>query len=334
MNKTILLNNRPKGKPSESDFKFVDEETKDLPSGAIIVATKYVSVDPYLRGRMRDEKSYIPPFELGKPITSTIVAEVLESKNDAFSKGDNVTGMLPWKEKQVISEDKLKEIRKVDGEQAPLSAYLGILGMTGLTAFFGLTDIGKPKEGETIVVSGAAGAVGSVVGQIAKIRGLKVVGIAGTDEKVEMLTSDFGFDEGINYKTTDNMKEALKKACPNGIDIYFDNVGGDISDAVLFHINKFARIINCGAIAVYNETSVPKSISVQPFLIKNSALMQGFIVGNYQDRFPEGIKQLSQWLAAGKLKHEETIVEGFKNIPQAFIDLFDGKNKGKMVVKV
>ncbi|MCM5663089.1 NADP-dependent oxidoreductase [Galbibacter mesophilus] len=334
MSNTILLNNRPKGKPSENDFKFVDESIEDLKDGGVKVSLKYVSVDPYLRGRMRDEKSYIPPFELGKPITSTVVAEILESKNDNFSKGDFITGMLPWKKEQIVSSEQLKQLRKVESNQVALSAYLGLLGMTGLTAYFGLTDIGKPQKGEIIVVSGAAGAVGSVVGQIAKIHGLKVIGIAGTDEKIEMLKNDFGFDDGINYNTTENMKSALKELCPDGIDIYFDNVGGDISDAVLFHIKKFARIINCGAISVYNETSLPKSISVQPFLIKNSALMQGFIVGNYQERFSEGIKKLSQWLSEGKLKHEETIVEGFENIPQAFIDLFDGKNKGKMVVKV
>jgi len=206
--------------------------------------------------------------------------------------------------------------------------------MTGLTAYLGLTEIGKPKKGETIVVSGAAGAVGSIVGQIAKIMGCRVVGIAGTDEKVEMLQSDFGFDVAINYNTTNNMAEAIAKACPDGVDVYFDNVGGPISDAVLFNINKFARMIICGAISVYNETSLPKSISVQPFLVKNSALMQGFIVGNYAAKFPEAIKQLAAWLEDGKLTYTETVVEGFENIPQAFINLFDGKNKGKMVVKI
>ncbi|MDX1328620.1 MAG: NADP-dependent oxidoreductase, partial [Arenibacter sp.] len=222
---------------------------------------------------------------------------------------------------------------KIDGNKAPLSAYLGILGMTGLTAYLGLTQIGKPKAGETLVVSGAAGAVGSVVGQIGKILGLKVVGIAGTDEKVAMLESDFGFDVAINYNSTEDMTAALKKACPNGIDIYFDNVGGPISDAVLFNINRFARMIICGAISVYNNTELPKSISVQPFLIKNSALMQGFIVSNYADKFPEAIEQLATWLAEGKLSYTETIVEGFESTPQAFLDLFKGKNKGKMIVK-
>jgi NADPH-dependent curcumin reductase CurA len=206
--------------------------------------------------------------------------------------------------------------------------------MTGLTAYLGLHEIGKPKKGETLVVSGAAGAVGSVVGQIGKILGLNVIGIAGTDEKIDMLKSEFGFNHGINYKTTDDMKAAIEEAAPNGVDIYFDNVGGPISDAVLFNINQFARIIICGAISVYNKTEIPMAVAVQPFLVKNSALMQGFIVSNYADKFPQAMKQLSTWLGEGKLKYKETIVEGFENTPQAFLDMMDGKNKGKMIVKV
>ena len=206
--------------------------------------------------------------------------------------------------------------------------------MTGLTAYLGLTEIGKPKAGETLVVSGAAGAVGSVVGQIGKLLGLTVIGIAGTDEKVDMLKTKFGFDAGINYNTSKDIKADIANAAPNGVDIYFDNVGGPISDAVLFNINKFARMIICGAISMYNSTELPQSISVQPFLVKNSALMQGFIVSNYADKFPEAMNALSTWLAEDKLVYTETIVEGFENIPTAFIDLFDGKNKGKMIVKI
>ena len=331
MSNTILLDKRPEGTPKLSDFKFTEENVAEIKDGEMLLATKYVSVDPYLRGRMSDAKSYVPPFELHKPISSGVIAEVLESKNEKFSKGDFVSGRLDWKKNQVNDG---KELIKVDSEKAPLSAYLGILGMTGLTAYLGLTQIGKPKEGETLVVSGAAGAVGSVVGQIGKIMGLRVIGIAGTDEKVEMLKSEFGFDAGINYNTTENMKDAIKEACPDGVDIYFDNVGGEISDAILFNINRFARMIICGAISVYNETSVPKGVSVQPFLIKNSALMQGFIVSNYEDKFQEAMQHLGKWLSEDKLNYSETIVEGFDNIPQAFLDLFSGKNKGKMVVKV
>mgnify|MGYP002639297565 FL=1 len=331
MNKTILLNKRPIGKPLLSDFKFISEEVEEIKTGEILLKTTYVSVDPYLRGRMNDAKSYIPPFELNKPITSGIVAEVIESKNTAFAKGNFVLGMLDWKEFQKSNGEGLL---KIDASKAPLSAYLGVLGITGLTAYFGLLEIGVPKKGETLVVSGAAGAVGSIVGQIGKILGCRVIGIAGSDEKVAMLKSEFGFDEAINYNTTKNMVTAIKAAAPNGVDIYFDNVGGPISDAILFNINKFARLIICGAISIYNETELPKSISVQPFLIKNSALMQGFIVFNYAEKYPEAMKQLSEWLAEGKLTNTETVVEGFDTIPQAFLDLFEGKNNGKMIVKI
>jgi len=329
--RTINLKSRPKGKPELTDFDFSTSEIAELQEGEVLLSSKYVSVDPYLRGRMSDAPSYIPPFELNKPVVSGIIAEVLASKSNNFSQGDFVSGMLQWKEKQVAKADGLV---KVDPAAAPLSAYLGVLGMTGLTAYMGLMEIGKPKAGETLVVSGAAGAVGSIAGQIGKILGLRVVGIAGSDEKVEMLKSEFGFDVGINYKTTKNMTEALAKACPNGIDVYFDNVGGEISEAVLFNINKFSRTVNCGSISIYNSTELPKSISVQPFLVRKSASMQGFIVFDYADKHPEGIKQLAAWLQQGKLHNTETIREGFENIPQAFLGLFEGKNTGKMVVKV
>jgi len=332
MNKTINLKQRPVGTPTLSDFEFkeLDNELK-VSDGELLLEAKYISVDPYLRGRMSDAKSYVPPFKVGEPISSGIVAEVLESKNGNFQKGDFVSGLLQWKEKQISTGEGLQ---KIDKSKAPLSAFLGIVGMTGLTAYLGLHEIGKPKKGETLVVSGAAGAVGSVVGQIGKILGLNVIGIAGTDEKIDMLKSEFGFDHGINYKTTKDMKAAIKEAAPNGVDVYFDNVGGPISDAVLFNINQFARIIICGAISVYNKTELPMAVAVQPFLVKNSALMQGFIVSNYADKFPQAMKQLSTWLGEEKLTYKETIVEGFDNTPQAFLDMMDGKNKGKMIVKV
>lgn len=329
--KTINLKNRPTGKPNLKDFDFTTSEYSELLEGEVLLKTKYVSVDPYLRGRMSDAPSYIEPFEVGKPIVSGLIAEVLDSKDANFRRGDYVSGMLAWKETQVA---KTEGLLKVKSSKAPLSAYLGILGMTGLTAYLGLTEIGKPKKGETLVVSGAAGAVGSVVGQIGKILGLRVVGIAGTDEKVEILKSKFGFDEGINYNTTKNMAKSIANACPNGVDVYFDNVGGEISEAVLFNINKFSRTVNCGAISVYNNTELPRSISVQSFLVKTSSSMQGFIVFDYIDKHPEGIKQLITWLDEDKLTYKETVVEGFENIPQAFLDLFEGKNKGKMVVKI
>ena len=330
MNKVILFHKRPLGKPSLEDFKFVDEDMPIAGAGELLLKTIYVSVDPYLRGRMTTAKSYIPPFELNKPLQSTIVAQVVESNHVEFNVGEYVTANLDWKEFQV---SKGAGLNKVDETVADLSAYLGVLGMTGLTAYFGLTEIGHPKAGETVVVSGAAGAVGSIVGQIAKILGCKVIGLAGSEEKVNLLKSRFGFDEAINYKTTENMTEAIAKAAPNGVDVYFDNVGGEISDAVLANINKFARIPLCGSISHYNDTEVELGPRIQSTLVKNSVLMQGFIVSNYSSKFKEGMEQLSHWLQEGKLDYIETIVEGFDQIPQAFIDLFEGKNSGKMIVK-
>ena len=331
MNKVILLKRRPVGMPGPDDFEFRQQEKPVAKEGEVLLKTLYVSVDPYLRGRMNDSKSYVPPFELGKPVQSAIVAEVVESKNEKFQAGQFVLGPLDWKEFQVSSGQGLN---RVDPDVAPLSAFLGILGMTGLTAYLGLTEIGKPKVGETLVVSGAAGAVGSIVGQIGKILGCRVVGIAGSDQKVEVLKSKFGYDEAINYKTTPDMGQAIAKACPDGVDIYFDNVGGEISDAVLAHINKHARIPVCGAISLYNETSVNLGPRIQPVLVVKSALMQGFIVSDYSDKFPEAIKHLAAWLQAEKLTYSETIVQGFDNIPRAFLDLFEGRNEGKMIVKV
>ena len=331
MNQTIVLDKRPIGKPQISDFKFVNEAMPQIGNGELVLKTAYVSVDPYLRGRMIDAKSYAAPFQLNEAITSGIIAEVIESNVEGFSKGDFVLGALAWKQYQTSDGQGLNKVNPIN---APLSAYLGVLGMTGLTAYLGLNEIGKPKAGETLVVSGAAGAVGSIVGQIGKILGCRVVGIAGSDEKVNLLKEKYGFDEGINYNTTDNMKEAIARACPNGVDVYFDNVGGSISDGVLANINTFARIVICGSISVYNETTMPMGPRVESTLVKSSALMQGFIVGNYAIKFPEAITSLATWLKEGKLTYTETVVEGFEQIPQAFIGLFEGKNNGKMIVKI
>ncbi len=331
MSKVIVLQQRPAGKPVLTDFEFQEEPVARPGKNELLLKTLYVSVDPYLRGRMSDAKSYVPPFKVGAPIQSGIVAEVTESNHPDFKKGNFVSGNLDWREMQVSDG---KGLTVVDNNAASLSAYLGILGMTGLTAYLGLTEIGKPQKGETLVVSGAAGAVGSVVGQIGKILGCKVIGIAGSEKKLALLKDKFGFDEAINYKTTKDMNQAIKDAAPDGVDIYFDNVGGEISDAVLASINKFGRVPVCGAISLYNNTEVSVGPRVQPILVKNSALMQGFIVSNFADKFPEAIKPLTAWLKEGKLNYTETIVEGFDQIPQAFIDLFEGKNEGKMIVKV
>jgi len=330
-NKTIIFEKRPEGKPEQECFRIEENLVPEIQNGEVLLKTKYVSVDPYLRGRMSDRKSYTSGFNLGEPMQSGIIAEVIESKNPDFRKGDFVSGLLNWAEHQVSNGEGLT---KVDADAAPLSAYLGLLGMPGLTAYLGLMEIGQPKKGETLVVSGAAGAVGSVVGQIGKIVGCRVVGIAGSDEKTELLKTEFGFDEAVNYKTTPNMRKAIAKACPDGVDVYFDNVGGEISDGVMLNINKFARTTICGAISQYNETRMTTGPRLQSVLLVNSALMKGFIVHDYAEKFPEAIKQLSQWYGEGKLKLKETVVEGFENIPEAFIGLFEGENIGKMIVKI
>jgi NADPH:quinone reductase len=331
MNKVILLNKRPVGKPALSDFKFTSASIPVPTAGHVLLKTLYVSVDPYLRGRMNESKSYIPSFELGNPIQSGIIAEVIDSTHAELKKGDFVSGILEWQEYQVSDG---KGLKKVDQNISSLSSYLGILGMTGLTAYLGLIEIGSPKAGETIVVSGAAGAVGSIVGQIGKILSCSVVGITGTDEKAELLKSKFKFDYAVNYKTTIDLKKAIQNVCPKGVDVYFDNVGGEISDAVLANINKYARLPVCGTISHYNDTKVPEGPRIQPILLTKSATMKGFIVGDYSAKFPAAINQLAIWLKEGKLTYAETIVYGFDNIPQAFLDLFEGKNKGKMIVKI
>ncbi|WP_028374796.1 NADP-dependent oxidoreductase [Leeuwenhoekiella sp. MAR_2009_132] len=331
MNKVIRLKNRPEGTPQTSDFEFVTEDTPSPKQNEILLAARYVSVDPYLRGRMMDQKSYIEPFKLNEPIVSGIIAEVIDSKNENFKKGDFVNGMLSWKEIQTSTGEGLS---KVDPDKAPLSTYLGVLGLTGLTAYFGLMKLGMPKEGDTLVVSGAAGAVGTIVGQIGKINGCKVIGIAGSDEKVEMLKSKFGYDVAINYNTTSDMNAAIAEAAPNGVNVFFDNVGGPIFDAVMANIARNAHVVLCGAIADYNKTETPTGPRVNTAIIKNSVTMSGFTLGDFRSDFPEGVQKLAGWLSSGKLEYEETIVEGFDNIPQAFLDLFDGKNKGKMVVKI
>ncbi|PKR78123.1 NADP-dependent oxidoreductase [Halalkalibacillus sediminis] len=330
-NKQILLAKRPEGTPDKNTFKFVETDIRTPEKGEILIRTIYVSVDPYMRGRMVDAPSYIPPYQIDDVLGGGAIGEVVESKSDRFEHGDIVLGSFGWQSYYTAKED---EVRKIDKDIAPISTHLGILGLTGLTAYFGLLDIGEPKEGETVVISGAAGAVGSVVGQIAKIKGARVVGIAGTDEKNKYLKEELNFDEAINYKTSSNLQQDIAKACPNGVDVYFDNVGGEISDAVHVNINKYARITVCGAISSYNLEGKDVGPRIQTTLIKKSAKMQGFTLGDYTDRFGEGSEALAKWLNEGKLKYEETIKEGFDHIPDAFLDLFEGNNIGKLLVKV
>lgn len=299
--------------------------------GQLLLRTRYVSVDPYMRGRMNAGKSYVPPFEVGQPINGGVVAEVVESRNAQFPQGTFVLGNLNW---SVYNLSDGHGLQRVDGEAAPLSYYLGLLGMPGLTAYFGVHDICRPQAGETFVVSGAAGAVGSIVGQLARIHGARVIGTAGSDEKVAHLKEELGFDEAINYKTTPDMGAALAAVAPAGVDCYFDNTGGPITDAVYEHLNTLARIALCGQISSYNATETPTGPRIEGKLLTKSVLLQGFIVNNYAARFPEGMKALTEWYQQGKLHFDETVTEGFDNIPRAFLGLFKGENTGKALVKI
>ena len=328
-NQTIRLASRPTGTPTAENFQFETSEVSTPGPGQVLLKTRYVSVDPYMRGRMSAAKSYVAPFEVGEPISGGVVAEVVESNLDKLPVGSVVVGNLPW-QKFIISDG--KGLQQIPTGPAPISYFLGLLGMPGLTAYFGLLDICQPKPGETVVVSGAAGAVGMVVGQLAKIKGARVIGTAGSDEKVAYL-KELGFDEAINYKTA-NIAEALAAAAPNGVDCYFDNVGGAITDAVYDLLNKHARIALCGQIASYNATEAPVGPRPEGKLLKTSAKLQGFIVSDYLPQWPEGVKQLAEWYSQGKLKFEETITEGFDQIPNAFLGLFKGENTGKAIVKV
>jgi len=329
-NKQILLNSRPAGMPTTDNFRIEDTDVPQLNDGEVLVRTLYLSVDPYMRSRMNDRKSYVPPFKLNEPIVGGAVGEVVESRSPSFTKGDIVTGMLSWR---LYSAAKAEELHKIDPKIAPITTALNILGIPGLTAYFGLLDICNPQPDETVVVSGAAGAVGTAVCQIAKIKGCRVVGIAGSDDKNAYLKNELQVDATINYKTED-VRQALANACPKGVDVYFDNVGGDVSDAALLLINKGARISICGQISMYNLERMDVGLRPQPLLLVNSAMMKGFIVIDYAPRFAEGVTQLGKWLAAGKLKYAENIVEGFENAPRAFLGLFAGENLGKQLVKV
>lgn len=329
-NKEIRLASRPTGMPTTDNFELVEADVPPLNDGDVLVRTLYISVDPYLRGRMREGRSYIAPFAVGEVISSGVVGEVVESRSPSSQPGDIVTGMLGWRLYNVAKAD---ELREVDARMGPVTTALGVLGMPGLTAYFGLLDIGQPKEGETVVVSGAAGAVGMTVCQIAKIKGCRVVGIAGSDEKNRYLREELGVDAVINYKT-DDIPHDLREACPKGVDVYFDNVSGAVSDAVIAQITHGARIIICGQISIYNLDKPEGGPRTQPYLLINSALMKGFIITDYAPRFAEGVIQMAQWLAAGKLKYAESIAEGFENTPHAFIGLFTGENLGKQLVKV
>lgn len=331
VNRQFVLASRPAGLPDESTFKMIETPIPELKDGEFLARAMYLSVDPYMRGRISQAKSYAAGVELGGVMVAGGVARVVESKNANFAVGDIVDVYMGWQE-YVISNG--RGIRKLDASIAPVSTALGVLGMTGMTAYFGLLDVCHPKPGETVVVSGAAGAVGSIVGQIAKIKGCRTVGIAGADDKVDWILKDCGYDAAFNYKTTENYGVKLKELCPNGIDVYFDNVGGTITDAVFMQINTFARMSICGQISQYNNAKPELGPRLLGMLIVARAKAQGFLVTDYMPRFAEGFAEMSGWLREGKLKYREDIVDGFENLPKAFIGLFHGENTGKRIVKV
>ncbi|MDA8017564.1 MAG: NADP-dependent oxidoreductase [Thermoanaerobaculia bacterium] len=336
-NQQIRLIKRPEGLPNVSIFESTSEPIPSPGDGEVLVRVVYLSLDPAMRGWMNDRKSYVPPVRLGDVMRGLTVGEVVESRAEGFSPGDRVSGILGWQQYGVAEA---KDLHKLP-EGLPLPLFLGPLGMTGLTAYFGLLDIGLPKEGETVLVSGAAGAVGSVVGQIAKIHGCRVVGTAGTDEKCQWLTEELGFDIAINYKTVgrpertflESLIGALRKACPQGVDVYFDNVGGDTLDAALSVLNRGARIPLCGGISQYNasETHGPRNYLS---LLVNRARMEGFLVFDFADRYGEALQQLGQWVSEGKIKYRFEVVDGLAEAPSALLRLFDGSKKGKLMVQV
>ena len=321
---------RPVGMPKESDFSLVEAPMPVPGDGQVLVKTAYLSVDPYMRGRITGVKSYADPVNIGDVMVGGAVGRVVDSKSPNFSAGDFVSGQWGWQEHAAVDP---RSVRKLDPNVAPVSASLGVLGMPGMTAYFGFLDICNPKPGETVVVSGAAGAVGSLVGQIAKIKGCRAIGIAGTDDKVEWLTKVLGFDGAFNYKMTDNYAAKLKELCPSGIDCYFDNVGGAITDAVFPLMNVFGRVSVCGQISLYNLEKPEPGPRLLPYVLVKQLKVEGFIVSRFQSRWAEGIAQMAAWLKEGKLKYREEIVEGFENTSRAFIGLLQGDNTGKMLVK-
>jgi len=331
INRQIVLAARPTGMPKESDFKIVESPIPQIKDGEILAKTIYLSVDPYMRGRMNDRKSYAPAVQIDQVMVGGVVSKVVESKNPRFKPGDYIAGYYGWQDYGVSNGS---DVEKLDPAMAPLSTHIGVLGMPGMTAYFGFLDVCQPKSGETVFVSGAAGAVGSVVGQIAKLKGCKVYGSAGSDEKVNYLVKELGFDGAFNYKTEKNYFNKLREMCPQGIDCYFDNVGGAITDAVMMLMNPKARLAICGQIALYNAEKPEMGPRLTALFIERRAKMEGFLVFEFASRFGEAKPVMAQWIKEGKIKYHETFTDGLENTPKAFIGLFHGENLGKQVVRV
>ena len=326
----VLLAARPAGTPRPSDFRVIEVDVREPGPGEILVRNIYMSVDPYMRGRMNEKQTYAPAWQVGQPADGRAVGEVMRSHNPGFPAGALVVSNLGWREHFVSSGE---GVLVIDRNLAPPSAFLGVLGVPGFTGWYGLKEIGKPKAGETLVVSGAAGATGSLVVQVGKILGCRVVGTAGTDDKCAWLTKELGADAAINYRKGD-LDKALRAACPNGVDVYFENVGGAILDAVLGLVNPFARIALCGMISQYNlDAPAPGPGNIRN-MVGNRVLMQGFIISDHLKRYPEFLAEVGGWLKVGRIKYQETVVDGIERAVTAFLGLFSGDNTGKMVVRL
>jgi len=333
-NLQIILSSRPQGKPNRNNFLIKQSPVPSIKNGEVLVKTIYLSLDPYMRGRMNSGKSYANPVQIGEVMAGGTVGRVIDSKNSDYTSGDHVFGYGGWQEFWVQRDDGL---RRLDPKMAPISTATGVLGMPGVTAYTGLLNIGKPLKGETVLVAAASGAVGSVVGQIARIKGARAVGIAGSSKKCEFVTEELGFDSCINHKS-DDFADMLKRSCPDGIDVYFENVGGKIFELVLPLLNNFARIPVCGLISLYNEYKIQPGPNLTPLLMKNilikRLIFRGFIVWDFQSQEEEAINHISNWINEGKIKYREDFVNGLENAPDAFIGLLEGENFGKLIVKV
>jgi NADPH-dependent curcumin reductase CurA len=331
LSREIRLKNRPVGLPSETDFELAETKVSEIGDGQVLIRNIYMSVDPYMRGRMNDRKSYAPPFQIDQPLEGGCVGQVVGSKNDKFAAGDCVMSMLGWREYAVSDGTGLT---KIDPNLFPIQTYIGSAGMPGLTAYVGLLDIGKPKEGQTVFVSAASGAVGSIVCQIAKLKGCRVVGSAGSDEKAAWLKEEAGIDAAFNYKKVDNLIAEVGRHCPGGIDVYFENVGGKHLEAALEHMNLFGRVVMCGMISIYNAAEPVPGPSNLSYAISKQLTIQGFIVADHMQNLPQFYADMATWMGEGKIKWKETVLEGIENAPKAFIGLFKGENFGKMLVKL
>ncbi len=334
-NQQILLDNRPEGEATTGNFKLVTTDTPALQDGQVLVRHHYLSLDPYMRGRMNDSKSYAQPQPLGEVMIGGTVGEVVESRHPKFAVGDKVVGMGGWQQYSVVDANQPGALRKVDTTHVPLSHYLGAVGMPGVTAWYGLVKIINPKAGETMVVSAATGAVGSAYGALAKARGCRVVGIAGGKDKCDYAVKELGFDACVDYKEhkdAGSLSKALKQACPNGIDGYFENVGGMVLDAVLLRMNAFGRIAVCGMIAGYDGQPMP--LAHPALILVNRLKVEGFIVSEHMEIWPEALKELGTLVGTGKLRPRESVAQGLAAAPEAFLGLLKGKNFGKQLVKL